>query len=69
MYWYVLYVLYITDVSRLLADIDECTAGTDECGDNSDCINTLGSYMCRCNTGFKLGSSNFECEGKVPTNI
>ncbi|XP_064386455.1 uncharacterized protein LOC135334988 [Halichondria panicea] len=49
---------------RTCTDIDECTAGTDECGDNSDCINTLGSYMCRCNTGFKLGSSNFECEDK-----
>ena len=60
-----LYVLYITDVSKLLVDIDECTAGTDECGSNSTCINTMGSYMCPCNKGFKRGSSIFECEGNT----
>ncbi len=47
-----------------MADVDECRDGTDECGDYSTCLNTLGTYLCRCNKGFKRGSSRFECEGE-----
>ncbi len=45
-------------------DDNECRDGTDECGDYSTCLNTLGTYLCRCNKGFKRGSSRFECEGE-----
>lgn len=32
-------------------DRDECRSGT-ACGSNSECVNTPGSYQCRCVTGF-----------------
>ncbi len=36
-----------------ISDINECTTGTDPCGDNSDCTNTPGSYTCACLTGYE----------------
>ena len=38
-------------------DIDECTVIPNTCG-NGTCINTFGSYRCRCNYGFQMGSEN-----------
>lgn len=47
-------------------DIDECATQTDECPDNSRCINTPGSYRCECWSGFtKIGEI---CEGKIWMN-
>ena len=36
----------------LHADIDECDLGVVECGDEKECMNTDGSYLCVCETGF-----------------
>ena len=36
----------------LHADIDECDFGVVECGDEKECMNTDGSYLCVCETGF-----------------
>ncbi|CAH1238943.1 HMCN1 [Branchiostoma lanceolatum] len=33
-------------------DIDECTAGTDNCGSDATCSNTVGSFTCACNSGY-----------------
>ena len=33
-------------------DQDECAAGTDNCDVNATCVNTLGTFMCACNSGF-----------------
>uniref|UniRef100_A0A1A9ZCQ3 EGF-like domain-containing protein n=1 Tax=Glossina pallidipes TaxID=7398 RepID=A0A1A9ZCQ3_GLOPL len=33
-------------------DIDECRTHTGLCGNNSQCINTPGSYRCECEAGF-----------------
>ncbi|CAB3384639.1 Hypothetical predicted protein [Cloeon dipterum] len=42
-------------------DIDECSTLPDLCR-NGQCVNTLGSYRCICNKGYKLdGSSNTRC--------
>lgn len=38
--------------NQLCEDIDECTLGIADCGLNSDCLNTVGSYVCSCNRGF-----------------
>lgn len=33
-------------------DIDECTLGLSDCGHNSICTNTIGSFSCDCNKGY-----------------
>ena len=38
-----------SDLSR--SDIDECDLGLDTCHENSQCVNTEGSYECRCQPG------------------
>ncbi|KAL3861926.1 hypothetical protein ACJMK2_007937, partial [Sinanodonta woodiana] len=49
-------------------DIDECTGNTDVCmGSNSECRNSMGSYVCECQRGFAKNSSGHcadinECE-------
>jgi hypothetical protein len=45
-----------------LSDIDECLSIS--CHANGDCLDSHGSYICRCKTGFK-GNGTF-CESKQP---
>lgn len=53
-------------IYHFFVDIDECATQTDECPDNSRCINTPGSYRCECWSGFtKIGEI---CEGKIWMN-
>ena len=33
-------------------DIDECATDTDDCGANTECANTVGSFECTCSEGF-----------------
>lgn len=35
-------------------DVDECALGMSNCGYNSICINSIGSFTCHCNKGFIL---------------
>lgn len=46
-----------------LSDIDECRTIPDLCK-NGLCINTLGSYRCVCNKGYKADKSGTQCVGK-----
>ena len=46
----------------LSADINECLEGKHGCQDNSDCVNTEGSYNCECREGFFKDGAN--CVGK-----
>ena len=46
-------------------DMNEC----DEVGDNGHrcqaiCINTVGSYTCSCDDGYRLADDERTCEGK-----
>ncbi|XP_071104331.1 matrilin-3-like [Haliotis cracherodii] len=34
-------------------DTNECTAMTDDCDENAQCDNTIGSFNCTCNSGFE----------------
>ena len=41
------------------ANIDECDEDVDECSDNADCDDTIGSYTCTCHDGWF--GDGFEC--------
>ncbi len=45
-----------------VADVNECTLGLDDCGANSACDNTIGSYECTCDGGFE-GVDGRDCTG------
>ena len=42
-------------------DIDECSEGTNGC--DQLCSNTIGSFECVCNVGYRLASDGFTCNG------
>lgn len=44
-----------------LLDINECSEA--ECPLNSECVNTIGSFECKCNNGYSMNEDN-ECVGK-----
>ncbi|EDV27739.1 uncharacterized protein TRIADDRAFT_53736 [Trichoplax adhaerens] len=41
-------------------DVDECLMGVHSC--NQTCINSIGSYTCQCNIGFKIATNQRDCE-------
>jgi len=45
-------------------DVDECATGKACDNESSTCVNTLGSYQCRCNDGFQANGDR--CEGNNP---
>ena len=45
-------------------DIDECTAESYSCMDESYCSNTVGSYECVCNAGYTMNQAEDACEGR-----
>ena len=47
------------DITILLTDINECLVNNGGCGHN--CRNTIGSYNCYCNTGYRLHSDKHKC--------
>lgn len=51
----------------LVLDIDECATMPDLCR-NGKCINTLGSYRCICNRGYKSDGSGLFCIGIIHTD-
>ena len=36
-----------------MTDMNECDDDPTNCGDNSDCTNTAGSFYCVCQTGYR----------------
>ena len=47
-----------------LPDIDECLLDTDNCSQN--CSNTIGSYQCLCDEGYRLDPDGLTCNGRQP---
>ena len=48
-----------------LVDVNECKENKTLCSNEvENCVNTLGSYMCVCVTGYSM-SANGTCEGNI----
>lgn len=45
-------------------DINECDEGTSCCEPGLECVNSIGTYSCRCNSGFKQTANGCGCVGK-----
>ena len=45
-------------------DINEC-AGVNNCSDDSNCTNTLGSYQCSCHDGYLDEGNGYTCTGML----
>ena len=52
-----------------ISDIDECTTNAHNCDAKADCTNTLGSFTCKCRTGYKGAGTANTCFGKQKTFI
>lgn len=51
----------------LAVDIDECRENTDGCV--QICSNTIGSYACSCNSGYRLATDRHACNGTLSNGI
>ena len=45
----------------LYTDINECSESTDGC--QQMCMNTIGSFSCACNRGYRLAGNGHRCDG------
>jgi hypothetical protein len=45
----------------MLPDINECEVGTDNCGTEASCVNTIGSFNCICSFGYT--GDGMKCTG------
>lgn len=52
----------------LFLDIDECATGRASCPRYRQCVNTFGSYICKCHKGFDLMyiGGRYQCHGNKP---
>lgn len=48
-------------IRMYVLDINECTEGTAQCPSHSTCGNTIGSFVCNCDSGFRKVADM--CEG------
>ena len=46
----------------MAVDIDECAENTDGCAHT--CTNSIGSYSCSCQSGYRLASNGLWCTGE-----
>lgn len=53
-------IFYRVDV-KLLSDVDECRVNNGGCSMN--CMNTVGSFDCKCHRGYALRPDGRTCEG------
>ena len=56
------HVLFIKTLFSSCSDINECELATlNDCDENADCTDTIGSYNCSCNPGYE--GDGFNCTG------
>ena len=50
-------------IVEFFIDTNECVLGTNNCSENAECTDTMGSFTCTCKPGFK--GDGFNCIGNV----
>lgn len=52
----------------IFLDVDECATGRASCPRFRQCVNTFGSYICKCHKGFDLMyiAGKYQCHGNEP---
>lgn len=52
----------------MFLDVDECATGRASCPRFRQCVNTFGSYICKCHKGFDLMyiGGKYQCHGNEP---
>ncbi|OCT90343.1 hypothetical protein XELAEV_18018955mg [Xenopus laevis] len=61
-------VVQIKSNFRCILDVDECIKRPTRCGDNRNCTNTIGSFMCSCQSGYKdteTGTAQSQCKAQL----
>ncbi|KAB5576655.1 hypothetical protein PHYPO_G00200190 [Pangasianodon hypophthalmus] len=55
--------LQLSSDGKTCVDIDECITGKHQCPYNRECVNTFGSYYCKCQAGYDLKyiSGKYDC--------
>lgn len=51
--------------ASLLPDVDECVEEPEFCSPHGECLNTEGSYLCVCESGFTASLDTPSCDGKI----
>ena len=51
------------NINGVFVDINECTAGTDNCPNYHYCHNEIGSFNCSCRPGYELLLDGITCRG------
>ena len=54
-------------VTEIIPDIDECLTNHDNCTSSAECVNTPGSFQCRCRSGFER--NGLSCRGMLRFTI
>lgn len=50
-----------------MLDVDECDENTGNCATEANCINTVGSFICQCITGYS--GDGVSCNGKAEGSL
>ena len=53
--------MYLTQLTIIILDVDECATGVHNCKSYERCVNKPGRFVCRCLNGYE--SVNNVCEG------
>ena len=54
----------LTSTPSFLSDINECDDSShNNCSENANCTDTIGSYECTCSEGYS--GDGISCEGKI----
>ena len=60
---FIISILFMLLIVHMQLDVNECLTGNGGCTHN--CNNTVGSYQCYCEDGYKLNSDDHTCDGKT----